>query len=230
MPFLRDRVAAATVQDLPLLLCDLDGTVLDRQEAFRLWANAFTDTSALPPDSVAWFIEEDRDGHRDKTELFSAAKRRFSLHGEVGDLVDAFREDFPRHFRLEIDTVRALERARSAGWRIALVTNGGPAQIRKVEATGLAGYLDSVTVSSVIGIRKPDVGIFRAAAAAAGAGLAGGWMIGDSPEADIQGAARSELRSVWLHRGREWPAVAYSPTARATTFAEAVGLAMERAA
>ena len=215
---------------MPLLLCDLDGTVLDREEAFRLWAAAFTDTFALPPDSVAWFIKEDRDGYRDRDELFSAAKRRFSLHAEVGDLVNAFREDFPSHFRLEIDTARALQRARSAGWRIALMTNGGPAQMRKVEATGLVGHFDSVTVSSVIGIRKPDVGIFRAAAAAAGASLDGGWMIGDSPEADIQGAARSELSSVWLHRGREWPAVAYSPTATAATFAEAVGLVMEHVA
>lgn len=97
--------------------------------------------------------------------------------------------------------------------------------MRKIEATGLAAYFDSITVSSVVGIRKPDVGIFRAAAIAAGTSLDGGWVIGDSPEADIQGAARSQLSSVWLHRGREWPAVAYSPTARATTFAEAVELA-----
>ena len=216
-----------TVQDVPLLLCDLDGTVLDREEAFRLWARTFTDTFALPAGAVAWLIAQDRDGHRDKGELFSAAKHRFSLQHEVDDLVNSFREDFPRHFRLRTDTTDALQRARAAGWRIGLVTNGGPAQVRKVEATGLAAYVDSVTVSSLVGIRKPDVGIFRAAAVAAGSSLDGGWMIGDSAEADIQGAERSHLRSVWLHRGRDWPAIDCSPTARAATFAEAVRVVTE---
>jgi FMN phosphatase YigB (HAD superfamily) len=214
------------VQDVPLLLCDLDGTVLNRQEAFRLWANTFTDAFALPADAVAWLIDEDRDGHRDKEELFSEIRRRFSLHREVDALVSAFREDFPRHFRLESDTADALDRARSAGWRIAVVTNGGPAQVRKVEATGLAAYVDSVTVSGLVGIRKPDLGIFRAAATAAGGSLDGGWMVGDSAEADIQGAGRAGLRSVWLHRGRQWSVTEYRPTATATTFAEAVSLLM----
>lgn len=210
------------MQVVPLLLCDLDGTVLDRQDAFRLWAISFTGTFGLPEDAVGWLIEEDRDGHREKEDLFSAARRRFALDRKVDDLVRTFREDFPSHFRLQSDTADALDRARATGWAIALVTNGGPAQARKVEVTGLAAYVDSVTVSSQVGIRKPDVGIFRAAAAATAASLDGGWMIGDSAEADIQGARRSGLRSVWLHRGRDWPLAEYRPTAMAATFAEAV--------
>lgn len=211
---------------MPLLLCDLDGTVLDRQEAFRVWARTFTDTFTLPPDAVGWLIDQDRDGRRNKGELFSAAKQRFSLQRGVDDLVNSFRENFPRHFRLRTDTTDALQRVRAAGWRIAVVTNGGPAQLRKVEATGLAAHVDAVTVSSLVGIRKPDVGIFRAAAVAAGASLEGGWMIGDSADADIQGADRSDLRSVWLHRGRDWPSVDYRPTATAATFSDAVGVVM----
>ena len=54
-------------------------------------------------------------------------------------------------------------------------------------------------------------------------------MIGDSPDADIQGAIRSGLLSVWVHHGREWPAVDYRPTATAATFAEAVSVVMEHA-
>ena len=212
---------------MPLLLCDLDGTVLDRQEAFRRWAATFIDTFALPAAAAAWLVEQDRDGYRDKAALFSAAKRRFALHRDVDDLVEGFREDFPMHFQLRPDTADALERVRSAGWRIALVTNGGPGQLRKVNATGLAAYVDSVTVSSVVGVRKPDARIFAAAAAATRASLDGGWMIGDSPDADIQGAIRSDLRSVWLHRDRRWPAVDYTPTATAATFAQAISVVME---
>jgi putative hydrolase of the HAD superfamily len=42
--------------------------------------------------------------------------------------------------------------------------------------------------------------------------LRGAWMVGDSPEADIGGAAAVGLPSVWLHRGRRWSDTRYMPT------------------
>ena len=41
--------------------------------------------------------------------------------------------------------------------------------------------------------------------------LGGAWMVGDSPEADIGGAAAVGLPSVWLHRGRGWTDARYAP-------------------
>jgi putative hydrolase of the HAD superfamily len=43
--------------------------------------------------------------------------------------------------------------------------------------------------------------------------LGGAWVVGDSPEADIGGAAAMGLPSVWLHRGRSWMDSRYAPTA-----------------
>ncbi|TDC37237.1 HAD hydrolase-like protein, partial [Micromonospora sp. KC213] len=42
--------------------------------------------------------------------------------------------------------------------------------------------------------------------------LRGGWVVGDSPEADIGGAAAVGLPSVWLHRGRSWSDTRFAPT------------------
>ena len=42
--------------------------------------------------------------------------------------------------------------------------------------------------------------------------LAGAWLVGDSPEADIGGANALGLPSVWLHRGRRWSDPRYAPT------------------
>ena len=42
--------------------------------------------------------------------------------------------------------------------------------------------------------------------------LAGSWLIGDSPEADIGGADALGIPSVWLHRGRSWLERRFEPT------------------
>jgi putative hydrolase of the HAD superfamily len=86
------------------------------------------------------------------------------------------------------------------------VSNGTTAQqVRKISRAGLDARLDGWVISEEAGIRKPDPGIFEEAARRVGADLADAWMIGDSPTADIVGAHRCGLRSVWLSRGRTWP-------------------------
>jgi putative hydrolase of the HAD superfamily len=42
--------------------------------------------------------------------------------------------------------------------------------------------------------------------------LSGAWVLGDSPEADIGGAAAMGLPSAWVHRGREWVDRRFTPT------------------
>lgn len=52
-------------------------------------------------------------------------------------------------------------------------------------------------------------------------------MIGDSADADIAGAHAAGIGSVWLRRGRTWPASATpSPSQQADSFSEAVDLVM----
>jgi FMN phosphatase YigB (HAD superfamily) len=77
-------------------------------------------------------------------------------------------------------------------------------QADKVTGTGLDRLVDGWVVSDELGARKPDPRIFAEAALRCGGSLDGGWMVGDSAPADMVGAWRSGLRSVWLHRGRSW--------------------------
>ena len=53
-------------------------------------------------------------------------------------------------------------------------------------------------------------------------------MIGDSAQADIEGARSSELPSVWLHRGRPWPLTAFEPGHVADSFPRAVDIVLGR--
>jgi putative hydrolase of the HAD superfamily len=68
-------------------------------------------------------------------------------------------------------------------------------------------------ISEQAGVSKPNPRIFALAAQRVRMRLGGAWVVGDSPEADIGGAAAMGLPSVWLHRGRDWMDNRFAPTA-----------------
>ncbi|MGN6331994.1 MAG: HAD family hydrolase [Motilibacteraceae bacterium] len=127
------------------------------------------------------------------------------------------------HTELDPEVPQVLEAACAAGWTPVIVTNGTvEQQERKLSLTGLDQLVAGWVISEAVGAKKPDERIFQLAAAASGASLSGAWMIGDSPHADIAGAHRLGLRSVWLHRGRPWQEEAFAPTKVADDCAQAL--------
>ena len=190
-----------------VLLLDLDDTLADREAAFLLWARSKAKQWAPnQPDAVAFLVEQDADGYRGRDEFFASLAERFG----VSDPAEALVADFRRELRaalppLREDVKEQLDALRAAGWKVALVTNGdADGQARKVDQLGLSRFLDACCISGALGVRKPDPRIFEIAAARCGETLAGAWMVGDS-EADIVGAHRTGVASIWLHRGRVWP-------------------------
>ena len=109
-----------------------------------------------------------------------------------------------------------------AGGDAAWPPLGLPQQTGEITASGLDRLVDAWVVSEGVGFRKPEPGIFHAAADIVGASLEDAWMIGDRDDADILGAHRLGLRSSWLHLGRTWSQADYAPTHIADTVAAAI--------
>jgi FMN phosphatase YigB (HAD superfamily) len=188
---------------VPIALFDLDDTLLDREAAFARWARGFCETWALDDDAHARLLSIDEDGWTPRDELFAVARDAFGLTAPVDDLVAAYQRDYPAVFSLPDDSRNALRMLRSAGWKVAVVTNGPKFQERKFEVTGLGDEVDAVCVSAVVDSWKPDPGIFLEAARRCGADLEGR-MVGDSGPADVRGGQGVGLRTIWIHRGRTW--------------------------
>lgn len=167
-------------------------------------------------------LAADADGFRPRETFFAMLRERFGLRDSVDDLVAEFYEVFTPTLRCEVVVADALRRVRRAGWKVAIATNGSPAQESKILETGLDRLVDGWCVSSVEGVRKPDPELLRRAAARCGEGLDGAWMVGDSAGADVAAAAAAGIRSVWLRRGRSWFEADYEPTLVADSFREAV--------
>ena len=198
---------------MPLLLLDLDNTLLDRARAFRTWGDLFLAQLGAPPEDIDWLLDVDADGLTDHWDVAEAVRERYRLRVPAIDIVDSLDQGVVANTRLDPMVACALQIAGDAGWVPVVVSNGVTRrQEAKIRSTGLDRYLADWVISEEAGVSKPNPRIFAIAAHRARMRLAGAWMIGDSPEADIGGASALGLRSVWLHRGRRWTQPQYSPT------------------
>lgn len=214
---------------MPLMLIDLDNTLVDRDAAFRATLAAFLAEHELPAGDVDWLMSVDASGYTPRPELARAMNDRYGgllPRDAIRALLDRGAAD---RVVLTAPVRRALEEAAEGGWTLAVVTNGRTSQQEaKIRNTGLDALTHGWVVSEAVGHKKPSPEIFHAAAAAVGARLDGAWVIGDSPHADIAGAVAIGVRSVWVSAGRPWTETAHRPTRTARDAASAIASVMAR--
>ncbi|MDN3025055.1 HAD-IA family hydrolase [Streptomyces sp. S.PB5] len=209
---------------MPLLMIDLDNTLVDRDAAFQKAASAFLAAHALPGTDLDWLMTCDASGYTPREDVARAVVERYGLPaGRVRQFLDSGAVE---HVTLPAETREALTGAREAGWSCVIVTNGRTAkQELKIRRTGLDRLVHAWVVSEAAGHKKPAPEIFHLAASAAGTGLDGAWMIGDSAHADVRGALGVGARSVWVSAGRTWAETTYRPTLIARDTPSAITLA-----
>lgn len=212
---------------VPLLLIDLDNTLVDRDAAFH---SAVTDLIAehgLPEGDVELIMKIDASGYTPRSQVASAIADRYSPRLAPADVLEFLQRGARDRVRITPETRQALVDARAAGHPVVIVTNGTVAQqTGKIRTAGLDRLVDGWVISESAGARKPEPEIFQAAAATIGADLKGAWVIGDRDDADILGAHRLRLSSVWLHLGRAWSQAGYAPTHSVDTAATAIDRAI----
>ncbi|MFJ1707937.1 HAD family hydrolase [Kitasatospora sp. NPDC088346] len=217
---------------MPLLLFDLDNTLLPRDAAYRAWAQDFLAEHRLPATDLHWLSTLDGSGYVPRSTVLGAAKRRYGLDHSLDFLLAHYRRGINSHIACPDSHVKALRAARSAGWTLGIVSNGGTRpQLEKIRRTGLGALVDGWVISEEADCVKPDPLIFEIAAQRCGVPPGPGWtsqtwMVGDHAPADIAGAEATGLRSVWLHHDRPWSEPGYRPTLSARGLPEAVGMVL----
>jgi len=103
--------------------------------------------------------------------------------------------------RLDQHAVRALDTLRTAGLRLAVVSNAASASGQLLDVLGLRARVDTVVMSFSLGVLKPDPRIYRTALDALGVSPADAVFVGDGGDCELLGARRLGLRTVLIDRG-----------------------------
>lgn len=131
---------------------------------------------------------------------------------------EAFEVFFAARNRVECypDVLPALERLRSR-YRLFALSNGNA----DLDRCGLAGLFEGHVTARTAGVAKPDARIFAALLRAAGVSAHEVLHVGDDPHADVIGAERAGLRSIWINReARAWPSGFAAPIRTVCSLAE----------
>ncbi len=118
--------------------------------------------------------------------------------------VDAFFAYEEAHWFAYPEAITVLRTLSNRGLRLGMLSNAthDPLIQRLVDRLGFRPWLDPALSSARTGIRKPDPAAFAPILEAWGLPPASVVMVGDTLDADILGAQRAGMPSVWL-RSRE---------------------------
>jgi len=112
------------------------------------------------------------------------------------------------HRHVEQDTALTLETLGGKGYRLGLISNAGDdADVQTlVDNANLRDYFDLIITSAAEGIRKPSPHIFHKMLNYWGIEPSQAAMVGDTLSADIHGARKAGLYSIWITRRADTPA------------------------
>jgi putative hydrolase of the HAD superfamily len=114
----------------------------------------------------------------------------------------------PHCWRVHDDAGPALERCRSRGLKLGIISNWDERLRPLLGQIGLAPYFDAIVVSAEIGHRKPGPEIFQRAAELLQVPAERILHVGDSMVEDVRGAAAAGFQTLLLDRnGNEQSAI-----------------------
>jgi putative hydrolase of the HAD superfamily len=206
------------------MLIDMDDTILSaygRPElAWNKIASEYADELAgLPPQLVAteiltfarkfWATAEP--GWR----LKLGEARRLTVRGGFAALVAAGHATLPGDLAIRMadrftayreeemfvfpGAHDAIDRLKSLGVKLALVTNGaGDTQRAKIERFELAHRFDHIQIEGEHGFGKPEERAYLHAMAALGVSASETWMIGDNLEWEVEAPQRLGIYAIWM--------------------------------
>jgi putative hydrolase of the HAD superfamily len=121
------------------------------------------------------------------------------------EMATQFLEALPTRKILFPYAIEILDYLTQKGYRLHLITNGfEKTQLSKIQNAGLSGYFGEVITSEGANSLKPHKEIFEYAFRKTGAEPGESIMLGDSIEADIQGAINAGIDQVYVnHLGIE---------------------------
>jgi putative hydrolase of the HAD superfamily len=130
----------------------------------------------------------------------------------LDDLYAAFAR--PGVWRVFPEARPTLEAARRRGLRLGVISNWDRRLPEILDDLGLTGCFDTITVSAIEGVEKPDAAIFERTLARLGVAARQTVHIGDSPLEDYHGAEAAGMTALLVDRSGGFVGDGYRTVAR----------------
>jgi putative hydrolase of the HAD superfamily len=204
---------------------DLDNTLLDRKKTFQSFAEKLIQTYFFEAsqqeqqEMMETMIEKDKDGYKEKTELFAELLEEWTWEHKPGlqELMDFYTLEYVHGAVMMEDALSILAYCRSK-YKLALITNGRTSiQYGKIDKLDIRKSFDAILVSEEVKVKKPDPHIFRLAMERLNMKPEQCVFIGDHPKNDMEGAMQAGMYAIWLRVNQPWPdSVEVQPVAAVT--------------
>lgn len=187
------------------ILFDLDGTLLNRDESLKLFADKQYDRlfhllGHITKDVyIERFIQLDSRGYVWKDKVYRQLVEEFELTKITWEeLLQDYLDEF-KYYCVPFDNLLLmLEELKERKMLIGMITNGyGQFQMDNIKALAIEDYFQIILVSEWEDIKKPNPQIFSRAADKLGVLPSECVFIGDHPENDVQGAKNVGMIGVW---------------------------------
>ncbi len=134
--------------------------------------------------------------------MYSLLCRKLGIQDEAVELAVRVYEEFgdPQRWMAYADVAPAFVRLRERGLALGIISNWDQRLECILGGLGLAGMLDVVVSSAVVGMRKPDPRIFTHACDALGVAPGESVHVGDHHYADVLGASSAGMQPVLIDR------------------------------
>ncbi|MCS7172575.1 MAG: HAD-IA family hydrolase [Armatimonadetes bacterium] len=167
---------------------------LDREALQRAYARASDLFAPLAPDQINPEVE--RRFLREMIAHLQVPGREEELAERMHRILAEVRPEYTPY----PEVPRVLEELRRRGYRLGVVSNWEPDLPDVLRRVGLLDAFEVVVASAVVGAAKPDPRIFRVALDALRLEPHLSVHVGDSYEADVQGARAAGIHPVLLDR------------------------------
>lgn len=138
-------------------------------------------------------------------------------HGVSSEVVvgatNAFCEGFMDYVRID-EHAKAVLKKLHRRFKLGIVSNFAIPEcvVKLLEKEDLAGFFDVVIVSGAVNKRKPSPEIFRKALGALGVSAEETVFVGDTVDADVEGAKKAGMKTVYIERRLQEDAEKACPT------------------
>lgn len=206
---------------LQAIIFDLDQTLIDRSETFRLFLDEQYDRifGHSVEISKSVFInkvfEHDNNGYTAKEELYDTICELLAITSVSStDLLADFKSNYGR-WPVLFDGVHEILSHLQGEYKLALITNGRTrGQNFKIDQSKIRSYFSVIKISEEEGVKKPNPQIFESCLKALKLEAGDCVYVGDHPINDVRAAKGVGMLGVWVESKCYSPPLSHDGTIR----------------